>query len=154
MPSLTTDQVTQIIQVTYPQIYLACHTRHHHRRSKTSPLTPQESSILAHLDEATPMRAADLARHLGVVASTMSAAIKRLSALGYIARESDARDGRAAALRLSRLGARAMQAGSVLETKRVAAMLGRLPTADRQRAIDGLALLGAAARSLAARESA
>ena len=91
------------------------------------------------------MRAAALARHLGVVPSTMSAAVKRLSALGYIARGRDARDRRAASLRLSPQGARAMQAGSVLETARVAAMLRRLSAADRARAIDGLELLAAAA---------
>ena len=142
------------VQRCYPQIYLACHTRHHHRRTRGAPLTPQESTILAHLDETTPMRAADLARHLGVVASTMSAAIKRLSRLGHIARESDVRDARAAALRLSPQGARAMQAGSVLESKRVAAMLGRLKPADRARAIAGLSLLASAARSLTSKETA
>jgi DNA-binding MarR family transcriptional regulator len=130
------------VQRCYPQIYLACHTRHHHRRTAGEPLTP-------HLDATTPMRAADLARHLGVVPSTMSAAIKRLTALGYIARDPDQRDGRAAALRLSRQGARAMQAGSVLETRRVAAMLARLSPAERARAVGGLAALAAAARSLA-----
>ena len=137
----------------YPQIYLACHTRHQRRRSSETALTPQESSLLAHLSEDEPVRAARLARHLGVVASTLSAAIKRLTALGYIARAKDARDGRAAALRLSRQGARAMQAGSVLETRRVAAMLAGLAPSDRARALDGLALLAMAARSLAASES-
>jgi len=51
-------------------------------------------------------------------------------------------------LRLSAAGARAMQAGSVLETSRVAAMLARLNAADRRRAIDGLALLARASRSI------
>jgi DNA-binding MarR family transcriptional regulator len=139
------------VQRFYPQIYLACHTRHHHRRTKGAPLTPQESSILAHLDESTPIRAASLARHLGVVPSTMSAAIKRLTHLGYVVRDADGRDRRAAALRLSRQGARAMQAGSVLETTRVSAMLARLAAPDRARAIDGLGLLAAAARSLSGR---
>jgi len=139
------------VQRFYPQIYLACHTRHQRRRANAAQLTPHESSLLAHLDERTPMRAAELARHLGVGASTLSAAIKRLTELGYIARDRDARDGRAASLRLSRLGARAMQAGSVLETRRVAALLSRLSPADRQRAIDGLGLLAQAGQHLRAR---
>ena len=138
------------VQRHYPQIYLACHTRHQRRRSNAAALTPHESSLLAHLSEEQPMRAARLAHHLGIGASTLSAAIKRLTTLGYIAREKDAKDGRAAALRLSRLGARAMQAGSVLETRRVAAMLARLAPSDRARALDGLALLATAARSLSA----
>src|SRR5262245_1806001 len=110
------------VQRYYPQIYLACHTRHHRRRSNAARLTAQESSILAHLSERHPMRASDLAHHLGVVRSTMSAALKRLTALGYIARSRDASDGRASALVLSPQGARAMQAGSVLESARVRLM--------------------------------
>jgi DNA-binding MarR family transcriptional regulator len=138
------------VQRCYPQIYLACHTRHRRRRSTAAPLTSQESSILAHLSERQPIRAATLARHLGVVASTMSAAIKRLSLLGYIARGTDEDDARAAALRLSRQGARAMQAGSVLDTGRVAGMLALLPAAERARAIEGIELLAKAARRMPA----
>ena len=139
------------VQRCYPQIYLACHTRHRRRRSDAAPLTSQESSILAHLSEREPMRAAALARHLGVVPSTMSAAIKRLSSLGYIARGKDADDGRAASLRLSRQGARAMQAGSVLETARVVGMLALLPVPERAKAVEGLELLAKAARRMPAK---
>ena len=134
------------VQRYYPQIYLACHTEHQRRRSNAARLTPNESSLLAHLSPETPMRAAALARHLGVGASTLSAAIKRLTTLGYIARARDTADRRALSLRLSEQGARAMQAGSVLETRRVAAILGRLSAADRGRAISGLRLLADAAR--------
>ena len=137
------------VQRYYPQIYLACHTRHHRRRGNAAALTPQESSILAHLRADHPMRAADLARHLGVVASTMSAAIKRLTALGYIERATDDEDRRAASLRLSAQGERAMQAGSVLESARVAAMLRKLSARERAEAIAGLALLASAALQLA-----
>ena len=136
------------VQRFYPQIYLACHTQHHRRRSNAAQLTAQESSILAHLSDRHPMRASDLARHLGVVRSTMSAAITRLTRLGYIARGRDQADGRAASLLLSPLGARAMQAGSVLETTRVRLMLGGLSREDRQRAIVGLGLLARAALAL------
>lgn len=145
------DHDVAAVQRCYPQIYLACHTRHHRRRSSAAALTSQESGILAHLSEREPMRAAALARHLGVVPSTMSAAIKRLSSLGYIARGKDADDGRVAALRLSRQGARAMQAGSVLETARVTGMLSLLPAADRAKAVEGLELLAKAARRMPAR---
>jgi DNA-binding MarR family transcriptional regulator len=135
------------VQRFYPQIYLACHTRHHRRRTTAGSLTPHESSILAHLT-GEPMRAASLARHLGIVPSTLSAAIKRLVALGHVTRTRDHRDGRAIALRLSSQGARAMQQSSVLETSRVAALLGRLDPPDRAVAIRGLALLATAARGL------
>ena len=136
------------VQRYYPQIYLACHTRHDRRRSNAAALTAHESSILAHLSEREGMRAADLARHLAVGASTMSAAIKRLTSLGYVARARDQADKRAASLRLSATGVRAMQQGSVLETVRVAMMLAGLAPADRARAVEGLALLAGAARAL------
>jgi hypothetical protein len=41
-----------------------------------------------------------------------------------------------------------MQGGSVLETSRVAALLGRLSRAERSHALSGLALLAGAARQL------
>jgi len=136
------------VQRLYPRIYLACHTQHQRRASNAAHLTAHESGILAHLSDSEPMRASQLARHLGVQRSTMSAAIKRLTQLGYIARARDERDGRAARLLVSREGVRAMQTGSVLETGRVKAMLARLRPADRGRAIEGLALLADAAMAL------
>jgi DNA-binding MarR family transcriptional regulator len=139
------------LQRWYPQIYLACHTRHQRRRSNGLRLTAHESSILAHLSAEHPLRASDLARHLGVGASTMSAALKRLTTLGYVARTREADDQRAASLRLSKLGADAMQAGSVLETGRVSALLGQLTGAEREQALAGLELLATAARRLPTR---
>jgi DNA-binding MarR family transcriptional regulator len=149
MPVSKRDVVS--VQRCYPQIYLACHTRHERRRANAAGLTPHESSLLAHLSAATPMRSATLAKHLGVGASTLSAAVKRLTSLGYIARDRDDADGRAVSLRLSAQGAKAMQAGSVLDTTRVAAMLSQLIPTDRTRAIEGLALLADAARRLPSR---
>src|SRR5262245_8004762 len=96
------------VQAHYPQIYLACHTRHP-RRSHPAQVSANDSMILGHLDAARPMRTGDLARHLGVVASTLSAAVKRLTAHGYIVRARERGDGRAIGLRLSAAGARAMQ---------------------------------------------
>jgi DNA-binding MarR family transcriptional regulator len=133
------------VQRAYPKIYLACHTRHERRRSNAAQLTAHESSLLAHLDAREPMRAAALARHMGVTRSTLSAAIKRLTGLGYIASEADPADKRALALRLSAKGAKAMQAGSVLDSALVRRLLGALSLSDRARAIAGLELLAAAA---------
>ena len=138
------DRDVAAVQRYYPQIYLACHTRHQRRRSNAASLTTQESSLLAHLSAQAPMRAVTLARHLGIGAPTLSAAIKRLTVLGYVVRERDQADGRAVSLRLSPQGAVAMQAGSVLDTRRVASMLAELKAADRARAIEGLALLAQA----------
>lgn len=91
------------------------------------------------------MRAAALARHLGIGASTLSASVQRLTKMGYIVRTRDAGDARALALRLSAQGLHAMQSSSVLDTTRVGAMLDRLSPSDRTRAVDGLRLLAQAA---------
>jgi DNA-binding MarR family transcriptional regulator len=132
------------VQRDYPKIYLACHTRHVRRRSGAR-LTPQESTLLAHLSTDTPMRASVLARHLGIGAPSLSATIKRLVSMGYITRTRDAQDGRAASLRLSRAGASAMQGSSVLDRMRVTTLLRQLTPDERRTALDGLALLARAA---------
>jgi DNA-binding MarR family transcriptional regulator len=146
-----TNREVAAVQRSYPKIYLACHTQHQRRRSNDAALTAHESSLLAHLSEEEPMRASELARHLGVGRSTLSAAIKRLTALGYIARAKEPRDARAVALRLSAQGAKAMQGGSVLESSRVKILLTSLKADERARAIEGLTLLAQAATRMPGR---
>jgi DNA-binding MarR family transcriptional regulator len=140
------DRDVRLVQVAYPQIYLACHTRHVRRRSSATRLSATDSSLLAHLDGQRAVRPTALARHLGVAASTLSAAIARLATNGYVTQQRDARDGRAIGLLLSEKGMRAMQDSSVLETARVRKMLDRLKPTERRRALDGLALLARAAK--------
>ena len=140
------NREVRLVQVAYPQIYLACHTHHQKRRSSATALSPADSSLLAHLDEVHSVRPTLLAQHLGVAASTLSAAITRLARHGYVIQERDSRDARAIDLRLSSKGAAAMQASSVLESPRVKRMLARLTPAERKRALAGLALLARAAR--------
>ena len=136
----------RMVQVAYPQIYFACHTRHVRRASTATQLSATDSTLLAHLDEKDSVRATALAKHLGLAASTLSAAIARLATLGYVIQRRDTRDGRAIDLLLSSKGAAAMQASSVLESARVKAMLNRLTATQRKHALEGLALLGRAAR--------
>lgn len=138
----------RLVQVAYPQIYFACHTRHIKRKSTAAQLSATDSTLLAHLDEVDTVRTTALARHLGVAASTLSAAIARLAALGYVEQQRDAQDRRAIGLRLSKKGAAAMQASSVLDSARVERMLARLTGSERKRALDGLAILGRAARGV------
>jgi DNA-binding MarR family transcriptional regulator len=142
------EKDVRAIQACYPQIYLACHTRHPRSPSTEQGISANDSMILGHLETTASMRAGDLAKHLGVVPSTLSATIKRLARKGYLVRSQAPGDRRVVNLRLSAAGAKAMQGGSVLETRRVAAMLGRLTVADRERAIAGLALLARASGAL------
>ena len=136
------------VQAFYPRIYLACHIQHTRRTPSRGNLTESEANLLGHLDERAPTRASTLARHMGVSRSSMSATIKRLITLGYIVRHAESEDRRAAALRLSLAGARAMQSASVLDTARVKTLLARLSREERARAVEGLALLARAADSV------
>jgi DNA-binding MarR family transcriptional regulator len=136
----------RLVQIAYPQIYFACHTRHVRRASTATQLSAADSTLLAHLDEEDSVRATALAKHLGLAASTLSAAIARLASLGYVIQRRRPDDGRVIDLLLSTKGAAAMQASSVLDSSRVKNMLGKLSAGDRKHALDGLALLGKAAR--------
>jgi DNA-binding MarR family transcriptional regulator len=57
-------------------------------------------------------------------------------------------DARRRLVRLTEAGREAVARDSVLDPARVAALLARLSPADRRRAVDGLKLLGEAARQL------
>ena len=147
---MTSRDAVRAVQTWYPQIYLACHIDH--KRPRTSGgISPRESSILAHLDEPAGSTPAALARHLGIGAPSMSAVLKRLAALGYVTQDVDPADARRRQVRLTAAGARAMSESSVLDTGRVRAMLRRLAPAERRQALDGLALLAAAARAMGSR---
>lgn len=142
------DEGVRGIQTWYPQIYLACHVDHKRHRTTASRISPRDASLLAHLHEQIAVTPAELARHLRVGAPTLSAALKRLVALGYVSQQADPLDARRRQLRLTRQGAHAMAESSVLETSRVRALLARLSAAERTRALDGLGLLARAAREL------
>ena len=71
---MTIERTIQIVQMAYPQVYLACHTRHQRKRTTVHALSGRDSAILAHLDEREGIAPANLARHLGVARSTLSAA--------------------------------------------------------------------------------
>ena len=129
------------IQRAYPKIYLACHTRHVRARSTAYRLSSRDAAVLAHLRETSSVAPSQLAAHLGVRASTLSAAIQKLELLGYLERTQSAADRRVVSLFLTPQGARAMAATSVLDARRVAAVLARLKPRERERAIAGLELL-------------
>ncbi|MBI3714692.1 MAG: winged helix-turn-helix transcriptional regulator [Betaproteobacteria bacterium] len=139
----------EAVQRAYPKIYLACHAEHVKAKSNEFRLSARDSSILAHLEPRRPQTANALAVHLGVRASTFSAAIKRLVALGYVNRRADPNDRRAAQLTLSALGAKAMSATSVLDAARVANLLSQLTPSERTAAVAGLSLLAEGAQRVA-----
>jgi MarR family transcriptional regulator, organic hydroperoxide resistance regulator len=135
------DAIVFEIQRLYPRIFHACHVRHVRRRSTPFALSEREASLLAHLDPEVGSTARDLAKHMGVGAPTMSAALKRLERLGYIERGPRGRDRRTSAVRSTEAGRRALSAGSVLDAERLSRLVARLSPSERKAAVRGLALL-------------
>ena len=141
------DEVFEV-QRLYPQIYLACHTDHVRAASTKWRISSQDASILVHLDRESGMSPRSLANHLGVAPSTLSAALSRLSELGYLTNESAETDRRKREIRLTARGAEAIASTSVLDAARVQAVLKKLTPAERKAAVRGLALLAEGARRL------
>jgi DNA-binding MarR family transcriptional regulator len=149
------DQVFAI-QRAYPQVYFACHTRHEPRRTSAARLSPSDGNVLVHLDAHVGVhggtRPGELAAHLGLAPSSLSATIGRLEQLGYVARAPSSRDRRAAELRLTTAGIAAIQASSVLDAARLGAVLGKLGPRERAAAVAGLELLARGAHALLAEQ--
>jgi DNA-binding MarR family transcriptional regulator len=141
------DNTVRLIQAAYPQVYLACHTRHQRKRSTAHQLSARDAAILAHLDEHLPITPARLAAHLGVGRSTLSEALKHLERLGYVGRPASAV--RRTGVLLTARGAQAIGDTSVLETPRLRAVLAG--TSDRERTLiaSGLDTLARACRRAA-----
>src|ERR1051325_5921024 len=67
----------------YPQIYFACHRRHVRDERTGEVMSQHQASVLDHLDDVEGTALFDLARHMGVTASTMSLTVDRLEAGGW-----------------------------------------------------------------------
>ena len=136
------------IQRLFPQIYLACHVDHVRAASTAWNLSSHDSSILVHRDRETPISPRALAKHLGVAASTLSAAITRLADLGYRTSKPAAADKRQRELRLTARGSEAIASTSVLDAERVEQLVNQIAPEKRIAAVRGLQLLAEAARQM------
>jgi DNA-binding MarR family transcriptional regulator len=136
------------IQRLFPQIYLACHVDHVRAASTAWELSSHDSTLLVHLDLESAISPRALAAHLGVAASTLSAAITRLSGLGYLTSKPAPSDKRQRELRLTAKGAQAIASTSVLDENRVRELLDQLDPNECADAVRGLQLLARAARQM------
>lgn len=142
-----TDYVFEI-QRLYPQIYVACHNDHIRASSTSWRVSSQDASVLVHLDREVGIRPGQLAKHLGVAASTLSATISRLEKLGYLSSNPIKTDKRQRELKLTGRGAEAISATSVLNAERVRSLVQKLTREERNTVVEGLALLARAARAV------
>ena len=143
------DRLVRRVQRAYPQIWFACHVVHR-KRGPSVDLTDREAGVLAHIDAAPGARATDLAAHLGLGPSTLSAQIQRLSSLGLV----DVRVGasrRERRIRLTPEGEVAVSSRSPLEGARLARLLRELNPKERAAAVAGIELLARSAREVGAR---
>lgn len=142
---MSNSEVESVLRC-YPQIYFACHRRHVRDARTKTVLSAHQASVLDHLDDVEGTSLLELARHMGVTASTMSLMVDRLERGGYVTRERSKKDGRRLVLRLTHAGMRIKRQQNALEPKLVEAMLGRLDERQREEALRGLELLAEAAR--------
>src|ERR1700735_651020 len=89
----------------YPQIYFSCHRRAGPDPKNDSILSAHQASILDHLDDVEATSLLELARHMGVTASTMSLTVDRLERGGYARRARSKEDGGRVRLRPTPTGA-------------------------------------------------
>ncbi len=137
------------VQRLFPQIYLACHVDHVRAASTAWDLSSHDSTMLVHLDRENAISPRALAAHLSVAASTLSAAIARLSRLGYLtSKPAPVGQATAGAAANGTRGAQAIASTSVLDENRVRKLLDQLDPNDRVEAVRGLQLLARAARQM------
>jgi DNA-binding MarR family transcriptional regulator len=134
----------------YPQIYFACHKRHVRDDNAQQVLSSHQASVLDHLDDVEATALFDLARHMGVTASTMSLTIDRLARNGYVLRTRSKVDRRRVDLLLTAAGARIKKQQKVLEPELVGAVLAHLDEGKRLEALRGLELLAEACHEMVA----
>lgn len=151
---MTIDDAVATIQLTYPQVYHACHTRHQRKRSTEHALSARDAAILAHCSAETPMVPATLARHLSIARSTLSEALKKLTHAGFVQRVASVNgDGRLSGILLTARGLRAVRETSVLESDRLAAVLREATPSERVVITDGLTKLAEACHRYSGRKA-
>ncbi len=101
------------------------------------------SWVLAKLASLAPIRLSDLSAALDLDPSTVSRHIKALWSAGFVGRESDPDDGRAALLTPTQAGHEALEAARELRLRVLADTMQSWPAADRARLVELLERLAA-----------
>lgn len=97
--------------------------------------------LLARMAKSEPVRLSDLSSSLGVDSSTLTPQVQRLEREGFIVREQDPADGRAALLRVTRAGRALLGRLHRTRCAMFDELLGGWPERDRARAAAALSSL-------------
>lgn len=146
---MSIDEAIERVQFAYPQIYYACHTRHGRRRSTTFRLSARDAELLVHVDRDEGALVSELAHYLTLSRSTVSEALSKLATLSYVTKSrAPSGDSRHVRIRLTSAVVAAVRATSVLEPRRLRAVLGVLSERELRCVIRGLVCFSRACRSL------
>lgn len=142
------EQAALSVVENYPRIYFVCHSQHDRRSNNPDGLSRRDAQVLQHLDSDPPVRAGELARHLGIGPPALSAAIDRLEERGFAERRPFAADRRQTEILLTSAGRKVKNSASVLDAELVTDLLHRLTPTERSQAVEGLRLLARAATEI------
>lgn len=143
-----TGSGVEIILRCYPKIYFACHRRHIRDAGSGAILSAHQAGVIDHLDDIEGTSMAELAKHMGVTASTMSLMIDRLQRGGYVKRTENPDDRRRVDVRLTANGVRVKEQQKVLEPELVQMLLARLRPEQLETALCGMELLAKVAMEM------
>jgi DNA-binding MarR family transcriptional regulator len=113
-------------------------------------VTVAQAAALEALSGHGPMRLKELGQRLGIAPSTLTRNLERLLEAGLVVRQSDARDARAARVRLTAAGRRAASGVAEREREFAKQVLERIPAEKRATVLESLAELLGAVRSATA----
>ena len=116
-------------------------SRHGRERARSGDVTPQQAEALELIAEKGATSTSSFAVALGIDPSTASRNLAGLERAGYIVRRRGTEDGRQTDIRLTPRGKRTAEALSAEWLAVYAALLERVPRADRQKVSDVLETL-------------
>jgi DNA-binding MarR family transcriptional regulator len=110
-------------------------------RARAGDITTQQADALALIEARGNVSTSVLAQLLGIDPSTASRNLAGLERAGLISRKRDADDGRQTDVRLTPRGKRLAESVNTDTLRTFAALIDRVPRADRQRVIDSIEIL-------------
>lgn len=139
------DAIAAEVARLYPAIYERLHARWSLAEKRPS---AESLAVLQHLWQTGPLTVGEAAQHFERAPSAVSELVDRLEANDWVARSPDGRDRRRTLLWLTDTGRAVLERSrDVLERDALAAALARMTGAERERLVDGLRALVAAASS-------